>query len=216
MATEEIDPAEVKTASEKIILEAGGRICAWLPYLDPPNLRAQDALISRALVLNALINIAFGAPIPIIKSWIGANGLTASLSADEQALLQKDNADLFDQEVTNLHWSLEALWALMWAGGLTDDLTVDGHVPDYMASICPDLQQNEDGAKFTQKMRLRSSEELYRMLDLYYRAHWYTEDGRINGYSTGNISSDVVMERRKALKWLLDASTDWDHISLDT
>lgn len=150
------------------------------------------------------------------KKWISTNGLTAHLSLAEQALLQKENTTLSDQEVSNLHWSLEALWALMWAGGLTDDLTVDSHVPDYMASICPDLQQNEDGAKFTQKMRLRPTEELFQMLDLYYRAHWYTEDGRINGYSPGNIRGDIVMERRKALEWLLNASTDWDHISLDT
>lgn len=216
MATEVIDPEEVKATSERIILQAGGRVCDWLPLLDNPSPRSQADLIGRSLVLNALINIAFGAPIPIIRGWIAANGAMSHVSFNEQALLLKNADDLSEQEVLNLRWSLEALWALMWAGGLTDDLAIDGHVPDAMAMLVPDLQKNENGTKFSQKMQMRPVSDLYCMLDLYYRAHWSTEDGRINGYSTGDISPDVVMERRKALEWLLDASADWDHISLDT
>ena len=216
MALEDIDTAQVKKQSEQIVLQAGGRICDWLPYLDRQQARSQDELIRRALIINALLNIAFQAPISVIKSWIETQGLATYLTPDEQDLLEKQNADLSEQEVANLEWSIEALWALMWAGSLIFDLAIDSPVSDDMVRLVPNLEKNEDGAKFSEKMRPRPYEELYQMLDLYYRVHWYTEDGRINGYSTGNISSDIVMERRKALEWLMDNSSDWDDISLNT
>jgi hypothetical protein len=216
MVLENIDMSQVKKQSEQVVLQAGGRICEWLPYLSRQQSRSQDELISRALIINALINIAFQAPIPIIKSWIESNHLTANLTLAEQSLLQKQNEDLSDREISNLGWSIEALWALMWAGNLIPDLAIDTPVSDRMVELVPNLEKNEDGAKFLEKMRLRPYEELYQMLDLYFRVHWYTEDGRINGYSTGNISSDIVMERRKALEWLMDTSSEWDDIRMNT
>ena len=216
MAIENIDVAQVRRQSEQIVLQAGGRVCDWLPFLDRPQSRSQDELIGRALVINALINIAFEAPISAINNWIDTHGLNAYLTPDERSLLQKQSADLSEQEITNLEWSIEALWALMWAGSLISDLAIDSPVSDDMVTLVPNLQENETGAKFLDKMRLRPYEELYQMLDLYYRVHWYTEDGRINGYPTGDISSDIVMERRKALEWLMNDASDWDNMSLNT
>ena len=216
MISENIDPAQMKKQSEQIILQAGGRICDWLPFVDRDQSRTQTELVGRSLILNALINIAFKAPIPIIKKWIYAQGLASQLSPNEQALLQKRDEDLEEQEISDLGWSIEALWALMWAGSLIPDLPINLPVPDSMATLVPNLQKNESGEKFSLKMRLRPYEELYQMLDLYYRVHWYTEDGRINGYSTSSINSDIVMERRKALEWLMDSSSQWDNISLNT
>jgi hypothetical protein len=216
MAPQDIDLAMVKTRSEATVLQAGGRVCDWLPYIDRQEPRDQNDLIGRALILNALINIPFGAPVQVIRDWINANKLATYLSPSERALLQKRNEDLSEQDAANLKWSIEALWALIWAGELVADLPIDTHVPDTMAAMIPNLQRNEGGEKFSQRMHLRPFAELYQMLDLYYRTHWFTEDGRINGYETGAISGDIVMERRKALEWLLDASVDWDDISLDT
>jgi GTPase len=39
--------------------------------------------------------------------------------------------------------------------------------------------------------------------------------GQIKGYPTGNVSLDIVMERRKALEWLY-SSCDWDNVDLST
>jgi hypothetical protein len=54
------------------------------------------------------------------------------------------------------------------------------------------------------------------MLDLYYRAHWFIVDGYVNGYETGDFDGGVIVERRKALEWVLDDTLDWDDIPLDT
>lgn len=166
--------------------------------------------------MNALLNIAFQAPVSVIRDWIDANGLARHLSSAEQVLLTKSNEELSEQESTNLYWYIEALWALMWAGSLIPDLPIHQPVGDNMVSLAPNLQEAEGTDKFAAVMRLRPYEEMYRMLDLYYRVHWFTEDARINGYATGEISGDVIMERRKALEWLMDKSINWDNVPIDT
>ena len=211
-----LDPQKVKKDSERIILAAGGRICDWLPHPDRAAPRSLDQLVGRALVMNALLNIAFEAPVSVIRDWTQANSLATHLSSAEQVLLTKRNGELSDQENINLYWYIEALWALMWAGSLIPDLPIDQPVGDTMASLVPNLQEAEGTDKFAGVMRLRPYGEIYRMLDLYYRAHWFTEDARINGYATGEISGDVIMERRKALEWLMNESINWDNVPLDT
>ena len=210
------DPQQVKQDSERIILAKGGRTCDWLPYLDRAEPRGLDHLVGRALVMNALLNIAFQAPVSVIRNWIEAHRLTPHLSDAERVILTKSNAELSEQESIDLYWYIESLWALMWAGGLIPDLPIDQPVGDNMASLAPNLQTNEGTDKFAEAIRLRPYGELFPMLDLYYRAHWYTEDARINGYATGEISGDVIMERRKALEWLMDRTVDWDDVALNT
>jgi hypothetical protein len=63
---------------------------------------------------------------------------------------------------------------------------------------------------------LRPREELFRMLDLYYRLHWWTRNAQLQGQQTGNVSLDIIMERRKALEWVLNAEDDWDNVEMST
>ena len=87
-------------------------------------------------------------------------------------------------------------------------------MPNALATIVPNLQKNENGAAFAARILLRSYAELYPMLDLYFRAHWATENVRLHGGSSGRINGDIIMERRKALEWLSGATTDWDNVSM--
>lgn len=207
----------IKIESERIIKKSGGRVCDWLPIIDPnKSLRTEEDIVNRSLVLNALSMIYFKAPIGIVRDWIHSNNLNSSLSNKEKALLDKDNRDLEEQELIDLFWYIEALWALMWVGNLIDDIPFDKPVEDYMASLTPDLQNNEDGSKFMKNMKIREQEEIYKKLDLYFRIHWFTEDSRINNYPTGKIDPDIIIERRKALEWVLDKDLDWDDIPLNT
>ncbi len=214
--TEEPDPERIKAQSEQKIAAAGGRVNPWLPPLDAGRPRPLDEVVGRALVMNALVNVYFNAPIPVIRQWIEANGVEPHLTPRERALLAKTNAELGKQERLDLFWSMEALWALLWAGSLAEDLAWDRRLPNHMASLLPNLKLNEDGATLGRRMRLRPHAELLAMLDLYYRLHWYAEDGRLNGYPTPGVDGSVVMERRKALEWVLDPETGWDEVDLST
>lgn len=211
------NPKAIKRESEAIILKAGGQICDWLPFIDT-DLKPRDlnAVIARSLILNAMLQIYFEAPMSIIRDWIARNGLNNELSASERTLLAKVNGKLSKQELANLGWSMEALWALVWAGSLINKLPFDQGVQNSLASLCPNLQRNEDGSKFKKNMRLRSHEELYRMLDLYYRLHWWTRNAQLTNQKTGKVSIDIIMERRKVLEWIMDGSCDWDSVELST
>ncbi len=213
--TSGVEPARVKEQSESVILRANGKICAWLPVLNLTRARDRNALVGRALTMNALLNIHFGAPVAVIRDWIDRNGLRPHLSAGEVALITKPDRAVTEQERINLYWYIEGVWALMWAGGLIADLPFDQPAADTMASLVPNLQQNENGAKF-EAMRLRPYPSLFAMLDLYYRLHWYARDGQINRYSTAPVTANTIWERRKALEWLMDNQTDWDNIDLGT
>jgi hypothetical protein len=97
------------------------------------------------------------------------------------------------------------------------ELPVSEPVGDILASLLPDLQINEGPAKFLREFRLRPVPELYSMLDLYYRAHWYAVDGHLHGYDTGDFNLDIIMERRKALEWISDPTVeDWDDTEQST
>lgn len=213
---EQIDPAEIKRQSEAIVLQNGGRICDWLPPIEFSQPRDLKDVIDRALILNALLQLAFGAPSHIIAGWIDRESLAQALTPKERAWLSKPTESLTEQERTDLFWYIEALWAILWATGLIDKLPFDSSAATTMASLCPDLQRNEDGAKFRQRMKLRPYAELYAMRDLAYRFHWWTRDAHHKGEKTGAVELDFVMERRKALEWILDRTSDWDDMNLST
>jgi len=212
-----LEPLEVKAESERIIKALGGGICDWLPWLEQSNPRESTEVADRALVLHAMLQISFGAPVHVIASWIKANRLEGSLSRQDRSTLNKQPSELTEQEMTNISWYIEALWAMVWAGQLIENLSVDQPVGNNLASLLPNLQLNEDAGSFRRRFALRPFEQVYRMLDLYFRAHWYARDGDLNGYSTEPFNLDVIMERRRALEWISDRTiSDWEDTPQDT
>ncbi len=215
MAT--IDPEAVKRESETIIRRAGGEICDWLPVLDSKaQPRDIGAVVRRALILNAMLQVYFKAPIAIVKDWLTRNGLTDDLSESERLILEKDDDDLTEQQRINLYWNFEGLWTLVWVGQLIDDLPFDEGVGNTLASLCPVLQRNDDGSKLSKTMRLRTRDELFRILDLHYRLHWWTRNAQLTGQEAGDVRLDIIMERRKALEWVMDPTCGWDSVEMST
>ena len=167
--------------------------------------------------MNAMIQIHFGAPVGVVRSWIERNALGDHLSSRERKLLEGSDEDVSEQDSTDLFWSIEALWALAWVGGLISDIPIDGRVGSELASLMPDLQVNETAGGFMARFKLRSAAEIYGKLDLYYLAHWYARDGQLNRRDTAPFSLDVIMERRKALEWVMDRTIeDWEETPADT
>jgi Domain of unknown function (DUF4272) len=206
------NPNEIKSRSEKKILDYGGRICDWLPILERSKVRPLEEVVGRALVLNVLLEIHFEAPIEVVKKWIETHNLNSHLTAREREILSRSNNKITKQESIDLYWYIESLWALMWATSIIKQMPFDQGIPDDMVTFCPNLRINEGPEKFTTKMKLRSDAELFQELDLYYRLHWWTRDANLNGYETGDVSLDIVMERRKALEWLFNPECDWDNV----
>ena len=177
-------------------------------------MRAPDSVIARALILNAMINIYFGAPTAIIKAWIEKHDLAKELSDIEGDILSK--RELTEQEKINLYWYIEALWAFLWATNLVEAMDFTLSVPDTMVSMCPSLEVGEGPEKFTESMDLRDYEDLYKARDLYYRVMWWARQSTMTGQQDGKFNLSRTMERRRALEWIMDATLDWDDVPLNT
>jgi Domain of unknown function (DUF4272) len=205
----------IKSANDARILKAGYKVCAWLPILETPQLRSLDEIKGRMAVMNALINVSFGAPTDYINSWLEKHHLSKHLSAEETQILSTDEQKLSELELNGLRWYLEGLWALMWATKMVDKLDAEQFVGDNQASLMPDLENAEDNKKIDVLKNLRPEIEIYTMLDYYYRLHWYCVDERMNGRQAV-LNEGVVYERRKALEWAYNRSADWDDVEMST
>ncbi|SNC77330.1 protein of unknown function [Hymenobacter gelipurpurascens] len=205
----------VKAQSEAKVLALDGRVCDWLPLLDIPELRDIEAIRGRISVVNALINISFQAPVAVIREWLTTENLLAHVSPEEAAILAKKDEQLTDQELTNLRWNLESLWAMMWATQMVHELDPVKWCGDNMASLLPNLEKGEGNEKLAKVQALRPAAELYQMLDFYYRLHWYCVDERIHGRAA-TVSESLVYERRKALEWIYSNQDEWDTVEMNT
>jgi hypothetical protein len=80
----------------------------------------------------------------------------------------------------------------------------------------PDLKGNASSADFQSNAKLRPDEEIAAACDLAYCIHWAVRQSHLKGVKmSGKVQPYVVVERRRALEWLLtDAS--WEEVALDT
>ncbi len=210
-----INPTEIKKKSEEIILNAGGQILDGLPIIEITEPRTQFEVANRALVLNAMFQLHLNAPKFYIEKWIDKNGLSNELSPMESSILNSSMNKLTQEEDGYLYWSLEALWALVWAMNLIEDLPFNKPVGNELAHLSPNIQLNETGSKYLDNMRLRHLCSLYDMRDLYYRLHWWVNNASKLGESTGDVNFDIILERRKALEWILNRTYQWDNVNLN-
>jgi hypothetical protein len=206
---------KVKAENDLILKGKGYRVNDWLPIIERPSMRSLDEIKGRMSVMNALINISFDAPIFIIKEWIGKSNFDHYLSKWETAILEKDSDDLTVIESNGLRWYLEGLWALMWVTGMIDELDEKNWCGDHMASLLPNLEEGETNEKLDSINTLLPEESLFKMLDYYYRLHWYCVDERLQGRKA-LVDEGLVYERRKALEWAMNQELDWDDVEMGT
>ena len=123
-----------------------------------------------------------------------------------------------EQDAINVSWTYECYWSLVWALGLIDDdeIKIPSNVCNCEKAVAL-LRDCKNFDEFKNKTRIRNVEEILDMVDLYYRYHWSCEEKRINpSTNIGNLNSDVVLERRRGLEWLISDVDDWNEISLST
>lgn len=208
---------QIKSDSEKWILDAGGTVLRHLPTigLEELSLRNRSGIAQRALVLNILVHMSFGAPRQLCKEWLERHGLLGAVSASELRLLDQTGA--LDTATENtLRWEMESLLAAAWLAGFVEELTPTTGIPDSLASFFPNLQDNETPEAFLSKVACRSLEEIHPVLDLFYRANWHTINCNLTGKDPGPLHPGVVYCRRKMLEWATHADCDWDDVEMST
>ena len=139
--------------------------------------------------------------------------LLFSLNSKEERITKGAYAP---QDVIDVEWEYEDLWSLFFALGLVDDISDGGKLAD-CNFIIETIASCKNVYEFEKKCKLRDIEEILDMLDLYYRYNWACTEKRINKETNiGNLNPGIVIERRRALEWLISKKKDWYDISLDT
>ncbi len=207
-----ISPGQIKKENTELLNEMGIQIIDWLPHLDKATFRSSKDIAKRAVILATLLQLHFEAPNDFIVSYLKSNGLINDLTPREKRLLSKKYCDWSKQDQIDLDWSMDAIWAMMWAGGKHQHLTLNTFIGDTLASMAPTFHKNESATEFVQTYELLPEKRIFTELDKFYRAHWYAR----NNPNDKKVHLSVIMERRKALEWICDNSLDWDDISLDT
>ena len=110
-------------------------------------------------------------------------------------------------EAVNMSWKYESLWALMWAMGLVKKL-------DFPKDTCDcDFVMKTFSDDFSERVKMRGTDEILQALDLIYRYHWACVNARVNGTKSAGLDEEVVMERRGGLEWLCCKGAENDNLS---
>ena len=125
----------------------------------------------------------------------------------------------------NAVWKYEAVWALLWALGIIEELSLPSEICD-CDLVMGTMRRFKGLDDFMANTTLRPLEEILQALDLHYRYHWAAVNARVNGSNPAGIDEEVVMERRAGLEWLCckgqendnlsDTYNAWDYPELDT
>ena len=182
--------------------------------------RAMASLLSIQLACSIRNGEDYKQSVDIILEYMQKFGIVLEDLLPKERLLIENNKtkegcqnELTMQDVTDVGWTYEAYWSIVWAL----DLITDKELSD-ASKIC-------NGERAIALMNivaypeghLRDTDKLLDMLDLFYCYHWACVNKRIDPNSKiGNLNPEVVWERRRGLEWLFSEENDWFKISLDT
>lgn len=210
------DIVDIRKDSEKKVKELGYIINENLPLLEIEkfNIRAIDSIISRILILHGLAAVSYGFNQEIVNSWLENEDLISNMYESELKLI---NAKKKDQEdIILFRTQVEASYALCWSVGFVKELNFSQGCPDNFVSILPDLKKKESSNVFRKKAKMLNKNDIIKSLDLAYCLHWAIVELASKGKNNTKLSSFIIVERRRALEWVLQSNLDWYDINLDT
>lgn len=157
---------------------------------------AQLGFIYGANVDRASANAAKATVVEKIKVF----GVEAYIGAKEQRIIE---GNCSEQDIVDANWYFESAWALYWCLGLVDDIKDGGAVCE-VSKVLAIANRCQSFDEFKSQCCLKAKEEILDMHDLYYRYYWAVEENwNDKSYKIGSLNSSVVIERRKALEWVL-------------
>jgi len=193
-------------------MRLGVDIVSTLPLLDARlEMRSTDEAVSRILAMNAVAATAYGFDKVKAIAWLNQEALTKFLSEEEKRFVFEGagQPDRFKVQV-------EGMWALAWAMGIASELNFAKDCDNRFVTMLPNLKASQTSADFRKKANPRSLEQVVAACDLAYCLHWAIRQSELtNKRSPGNLKPYVVVERRRALEWLLGKEA-WDEVPLET
>ena len=143
-------------------------------------------------------------------------GVYDYLFDDERAVLNKNfNEPLCD----TIGWRYQSTIALLWFLGLVeniDNATLTDNIENEICKTFDKIMSYETLEDLVAQAKPKSVEELSDMFVLYRCYHWNFMTAYLSGKPVKTLFYDVVLERRRALEWVLYSNgEDWN-FTMDT
>jgi hypothetical protein len=185
-----------------------------LPVFDETGkTRTQSEITDRLLCLYACVACSYGFPKERASKWLDREGLIDSLADSERQFFK---SEIDSRQKATVQWQIEALWALAWCVKCHESLDFGDSCADDFIQLLPDIAKDDSTESFRTGRTRRAIEDIIAKADLSYCLHWAVRDAEIKGQPIpGKVPGNVVIERRKALEWVV-GDVAWDDVSLDT
>jgi len=149
----------------------------------------------------------------LIEELVKEYGAREYFSPEEKKFI--DNPNPSAQDRANFGWRYECAHVLLWSLGYVDKLQPPGEICNVAQEMGVVRDAGPDG--LIQNARPRPLSEILDQADLYYRLHWAAIELRLQGKDSGAVDEEIVMERHRALNWLIRyLDQDWDDVTTDT
>jgi hypothetical protein len=118
----------------------------------------------------------------------------------------------------NATWQAEALFPLLWALGIVQELPPATALCDLpsIRTVLPPLFGST--SEFISQAALRSLDQIMEAYEDTYQAHWLVRDADISEKPVPRgLNREILQERHHALNWLVSSSNQaWDDVTTDT
>lgn len=123
-----------------------------------------------------------------------------------------------EQDAIEMMWKYEGFWVLMWSLGFIEKLDFPDKACDtqYITEIVGSFENVDE---IIANSNLRDIEQILDEADLIFRYDWNCVDAMLNNRDAdGGLDYEVVVERHKALNWLIETvdAEDWDNVAAHT
>ncbi|PCI29565.1 hypothetical protein COB55_01960 [Candidatus Wolfebacteria bacterium] len=209
-----------KEKSEKILKKKGIPINKNLPVItddaEDVKIRSKKEIAQRAIAL-AIVAVKGEEVLKqdTLTELMDTFSARDFFTSEEKKFIENTNPP--QQAKINFTWKYECYWVMLWVLGYIEKLDYPDHVGDVSksAKILRDAGSYENLLK---NSVLREPKEILDQADLIYRYHWACVNARLNEEDPpSELDSGVVVERHRALNWLVSYSDqDWDDVTTDT
>jgi hypothetical protein len=212
----EADQVERKAQSEMRLKGHHVPINPHLPMIESEaevSVRTGAEIEGRLLALSAVAGIATDYNRKAVEAFAESKNAKAHFTSNEAEFFADPNPDMHDR--IQFSWQYECAWVLLWALHLVDEEL------SYPSETCS-VSRLIDLVCTTENLTVygvRTKSEILREADLIYRFHWAVRDADLNGREAPrNLHGGVVMERHRALNWLIryNENADWEEVTTDT
>lgn len=151
----------------------------------------------------------------IAEVFLNRYGVKKNLTKAEQQFLEQEHYE--KQELINMMWLYEAVWAMYWSIGLIEEMQEPTEICDVDA-VLNLLTSYTNIGELMADTKLRNPSELLNTMDENYLYLWACVDQRMKGQEPpAGLDEGVVMERQRAFNWITQLNVEhWDDVTVTT